>query len=198
MAASYAKQYADVVFPRSCQVLGRRLHPPTIGHLLLLWRVGSPLVRGGVMGAGSLALALFILSRPWHRAERGMNGWWGQKVRNAWARQLRRCGEFDRAAAQAMLVAWLGQSMTGPELWQPETKGEAKTISAHFLQATKVRLMQCFGMTREAALNTPLREALWDLACYAEDQGTAEWVKAEDAEAIDTLLARQAQAEVAT
>lgn len=196
--ASFAQKYAEAVYPDRAEVLGLRLEPPSIGHWLLLWRVKSPLVLGGggMMRAGSLALALYILSRPCGAAAAGLQTRRARLRMKLWGWQFRfLCRDLDRIKAQAEMVRWLERSWQRPEFWESEKKG--KTLTADILQSTKCRLMQCFGISRAEALAMPLREALWDLACHAEDQGVAEWIDDDDDAALDEVIAKAAAPEKA-
>jgi hypothetical protein len=191
---SFEDKYAAKVFPDRVRVLGVDLAPVTIGHGLLLHRIGSPLVTGGELGNGDLLLGLYVLSRGCREAASDLQTGRAAGVIRKWGRKLggafgwRRAGiEALAGGAKAALVEYVERSWEAPELWEEEA-GEGKALSAPMLQVLKVRVMSCLHQSEEGALNMGIGVARWDLACWGEDQGHCEWVSEEETEAIDTAL----------
>jgi hypothetical protein len=183
---TYARQYAGVIHPDRVTVFGRELVPVTIGHALLLTRIGSPFLVGGKIAAGQLVTAIYVLSRPAEVAARGLDAKRVQWVFKLWAFQLRHlCGALARLMAIHAIEEHLERGWQGPDMW--EGKEGSKQCNAPTLLVMKTRLMSAFGVSREQALSYPLREAIWDLAAWAEDKGV-DWVSQEDSDMIEEVL----------
>lgn len=178
--------YAQTVFPDEWRVLGLRLQTPRIGHALLLQRLGSPfaeLDRKGLdqVRCGDLALALIVLTRPWHRAERLLRCW-----RGAWL--MRWYGlVLSSLAAQVEvfdgLKAYLLSAWGGPRTWVRPVASTPKR--AESLQMLVSVLREKFGMTSADVQEMPICQALWDVCLYLERAGLIEIVDSGD----DELLA---------
>jgi hypothetical protein len=102
-----------------------------------------------------------------------------------WAWQLKRREPGVLIAAYAATLAHVEAAFQGPTLWE-SGEGESK-CSAPYLQTLKTRLMDCFAVSRDAALDYAIAEAIWDIAAFAEDHGRAEWVSADEADTIESL-----------
>jgi hypothetical protein len=183
--ASYAPQYSAVIFPDRTRVLGVRLLPLSVGQALLLWRIGSPFVAGGPFATGDIVSAIYVLSCPCNAAARGLQRRRTRWLLKLWAWQLRRRKADVLIAACTALSGHVARAFEGPTMWE-DGEGGAK-CSAPYLQTLKTRLMECFGMGRDAALDYAIQEAIWDIAASAEDHGRAEWVSAEEADTIESL-----------
>lgn len=178
----FAKTYSEVINPDSIHVIGQRLMPVTIGHGILLWRLGSPLMTGGDCPHGEIAMAVYVLSRPWQVAQRGLGKWRTRKLLQFWIWQIKHClTPQQKASAVASLNDAVDRAFAGPIMWE---SGGGKGCSAPYLQGLKVRLMSHLHQTREQALSYPIREAIWDIDCFAEDQGRVDWVSERDHQAI--------------
>jgi hypothetical protein len=175
-------RYSAVLFPDRPKILGLVLEAPQLGHLFLLWRRGRMPIRADV---GGLCEVLYILSRNWREAKRGINKRWIKWRFKLWAVQLLLvASEEQRAQLAERIAEYLDAAWEGPEFWEEPLDPEHRCASP-FLQVIKVRLMHLFHLTPEEALDYPLNEAIWDTACYAEDHGKAELVSDEMAGMID-------------
>jgi hypothetical protein len=165
-----------VLFPDRPRILGFKLEAPTLGHFFLLWRCGRMPIRAEI---GTLVTALYILSRPWSKARRGINSGWIKFRFKLWGLQLRLLtGIEGREIIAASIQDWLDHAWDGPEVWEAPVEEEQK-LSSSFLHVMKVRLMHLFHLTPERALDYSLREAIFDSTCWAEDHGRLEVVSSE-------------------
>lgn len=182
--ATLAPEYSRVRFPDRTEALGIPLRPLTIDHALLLWRIGSPFVASGPVGLGQIVTALYVLSRPCAIAANGLQQRRTDWLLKLWGWQIMaRTSPADRYVARSTIEQFIQDSFDGPDLWEAEAASEKK-CAAPFLQILKCRLQSCLGISRAEALSYPVREAIWDLACHAEDMGRVEWVSPEQVEFI--------------
>lgn len=184
---SRADEYAAAMLPDVWRVAGVRLHVPTLGHILLLQRLGLPAVASALaspLPAGTMALWLWVMSRPWDKATAGLRTWRGRWWVRVVAWQLRRRTDDDHLA---LVASYLSAAWSGPEIWEKEATG--RTLCAPLAQNLKLILMSRLGVSEKAALDTPVRVALWDAAALAESSGQAEWVDESIAAAIEAQQA---------
>jgi hypothetical protein len=172
---SFESRYSAVLFPDRPIVAGFKLEAPQLGHLFLLWRMGClPLKRE----VGKLVTALYILSRPWQQAAKGLQRRWIKARLKIWGVQFHLiCTAYQRKRIAEEIEDHLDNAWSGPELWEGDESGNS--LGAPFLQVLKCRLMHLFNISRDEALSYSLREAVWDVDCHMEDHGRVEFVSEE-------------------
>jgi hypothetical protein len=82
--------------PAPTTLLGLKLRPFALGHLILLHRVESAFAVGGLPSYDDLALAVFICSRPYADALAGFSDPDLPREMKRWARKLTHPGWFGR------------------------------------------------------------------------------------------------------
>lgn len=146
------------------------MHPMTLGHVLLIERVAPPFAPWRAteerIGSGSIMLFVAIVTRAWRAAAAVLErpSWvWRWKA----SRITRRVNGDPKAAAT--VEAYLKAQINVPEAirWQ---RDDLTPTGAEMSHALMVVLMQ-LGHTREQALATPLRLALWDQMVLQEQNG---------------------------
>lgn len=163
--------FASAIFPDRWACAGLPLHTHTLGHALLLQRLGSPFAgRPGnapaAGGFGQLVTALYICTRPWRRALRGVDSrvsrWW-----IAW--HMGRVAEHGEVTARAELHAYLSDAWPSVKWWTTPQAG-SRASGADYIHSllTGQRLT---GLSLDQALDVPLGVAIWDLAQRAEREG---------------------------
>lgn len=190
-----AAQHALAILPKRFTVLGQTLEPFTLGHALLLTRLGSPYApfgdpsapnahplpaeegRGEGKGTdqlaeriGDLVLAIWVCAQPWRHAEKHLASRRTRLLLRAWQWQLT-SHRLIRAAA--FFHAYLVESTRGPRTF---TKDTDNALRSPTLAVVRVMLANAFGLTPDEAMDVPLAAALWDLACYHELKGSVELV----------------------
>lgn len=179
-----AAQYASTVFPDGYTVLGVRLRPMTIGHALLLTRIGSPLApfaapAGRDPTLQDLVIALWVCSRPCSAAASGLQrsrtGWW-MRLRE-WSVRWAYWRRIDRALHG--WVAYMRACCSGPMLWVKQDSAPSKVP---ILQTLLLHRQHRMGESRAAAMETPVAVALWDLAAYAVGTGAVDLVDDDEQE----------------
>lgn len=196
--------YADAHWPPAVRVFGRRLAPITLGHLLLLRHVRSPFPMGEgrrVPGLGDALLAAWILSQPWRRAARRLNGramrlwigwvafWWQAKPPDLAARDAAlRAGLLNGALRRALALD------LASEVWRDS---QAPVATAPWLMSLKLHLMER-GRTEAEAMDTPPGVAIWECCGLADRRGqmrfATEAEKAAKARIVERELATAAAA----
>lgn len=153
-------QYAQAIWQDQWTVLGLRLMPLTIGHGLLLHRVGSPLVGSGTLAdvsLGDCCLAAWICSRP-HDQARLDRRWTAMRL--SWIGWMWSRGLWW--LQRARLAAYYHAAWQGPRIWTRD--GDNRKCATPTLMALKLSRMRELHATEAEAMATPIRLALWDLA----------------------------------
>lgn len=167
--------FARALLPDRHTAAGVRLRPLSLGHALLLQRLGSPLAARPLSGSqgqsgsdfGRLAQAVCLCSRPWRAAwalvDTRRERWW-----LAWhVRRFARAGEGFVAA----VLAWHAEAWPEIPLWR-DTSRTGKARGADLLHVLVLTERKHLGLSLEAALDVPLAAALWDHAAHWEDEGS--------------------------
>jgi hypothetical protein len=162
--------YASAILPDPCALCGVRLAPLTLGHMLLLHRVESPFVTGArYPGAGDLLLAIILCSQPWETSARQWAD--GQLPRRIRRLRLKAAITLRRSHTQAVQAfqAYIDEGTRGPETWT--NRDNPRTPGAPWLQSVALVQQIHLHKTESAAWATPVAQALWDQAAWAESQG---------------------------
>lgn len=159
-----------------------RLQPLSLGHALLLQRLGSPFAGPRVAdheraGRGDLALMLLTCGRPWQQAGRLVNQRRGEWLLWWIGLRLRSMGAIVRTTDA--LSAYVVHAWTGPRVWL-KVGGTAQE-PAEALTTVCGAMKGLMGLSHDEALSTPLRQALWDVCLYLQGQGVLEIVDSGDA-----------------
>ncbi len=172
-------------------MFGKRLTPLTLGHVLLLCRDGNALVTGAKSESmlWHLVRAIYVCSRDCRAAAEGLQRARTLVLLKLWKWQIAvRCTEAEIDQAINVISDWLDVSYSGPSVWQSEDS-KGRKLSAPFVQVLKVRLMSYFGCSPVEALGYPLREAIWDMSAWLEEESRVEWVSADEAAAVERAMA---------
>lgn len=149
-------------------MLGVRLRPLSLGHLILLHRYESAFVNGGLPSPTDLVMSVLICSRSYEDGldliESGQFKREAKKLEKA----LRLCG--DVKARCGWFCDYLEEGLDGPKLWTKESGGPS--LGAPPEQIVKVALMSKLGLSETEVLNRPFSLCLWDMATLAEMNGT--------------------------
>ena len=182
------------MFPDRWKVGGVLLDTHTLGHALLLQRLGNPYataVSGAVPQLGALVLATYICSRPAAIAARTMSGWWAKQwmVYHAivWGST-----HADRESEMRLYTA---------AAWHvPAFKPTSRPTGAHAAGADPLHVLWLhrrmhLGESEDQAMACPLLRARMDHLAWAEQQG-AIIILGDDLTPTETLLqAAEANAE---
>lgn len=175
-------KYAEAVFQGRERVAGARLLPMTVGHALLLQRLGSPFSPGDRPPAeiGDCALAIEILRRPYPRAVSAANSW---RIRPwLWLRWVMLSFRFQ--FYRWKLLSFVSNSWTLPEVWFNHA-GEYS--SGDPLRVIVNTLCAKLGRSAHDAMNTPLKQALWDVCEYWRQEGAIRFATPDEEELLAEL-----------
>jgi len=156
--------------PEPKTVLGTLLRPFSLGHHLLLEKLGSPYAAQPYADADAddLALAVFVCAAPYSETLRAIfrAEWTGEFKR--WAKSIRRWRRprFDHATEAAKFAEYLTDGYARPPVWRHETKN-AVQLSAPWECLLKVRLVQG-GFSEIEALEKYLPAAWYDYYTLSE------------------------------
>jgi len=149
------QQYAIAQAPGPGPTGGLKLRQAAVGHFMLLSRLESPLVSDPRnMKAGDLALALWVLGRPWRKAERNV----GNYTTRMWIRYDVRVFKDDANTYLSKLCDLLNYwkyHTTGLKCW--ERNGGKNTLPAVFSMQYALNQL---GYTASQSLDHPLKGAL--------------------------------------
>jgi len=170
--------YAATIWPDHSRLGRRRLQPLSLGHALLLQRLGLDTLRPLAQdpGAGTLGLYLAVLSRPWRRAAALVDSWRARWVL-AWL-ALRFVAPATRLVAGILLGRYLTAAWRGPKVW---TKNATAPTQDDPLRVLTCTLTQRLGYTPDAALDLSLERALWEACTYLAAEGHLEFYTSDDA-----------------
>jgi hypothetical protein len=163
------------------KIAGKWLDPLTLGHCLVLQRHGSPFVpthrprhqpnpRSGESDIlhGDILLAVYVCSRGWREAKRGLERWSGRiagfRLR-CWAQWRVGFREHDIVA----FSEWWRAQWDKPGIVIDDKKTGFRGATAVPILISTERLH--YGKTFEQALDTLVGEAFWDHALFHEDEG---------------------------
>jgi hypothetical protein len=168
--------YLAASLPDSVRVFGCKLKPVTLGHVLLLHRIESPLVCDGSIQFGDVYLAAEILKRNTADAKRAIEGeWLARWMRFTGPYLLTRFKPWEMQGA--IVDAHLASAFAQPTIWKKDngvTNNDPGGVP--WLLERKVLLMDWLHKTEAEALNTPLAEATWELTVAAEIRGNVKIV----------------------
>lgn len=168
-------EYSERLVEQRYKVHGYRLKSLCLGHVLLLERLGSPFADPTMIhqikpGRGDLILGLLICSRTYAKAKRLSESKWIliRLLIEGWWSTIRWPG-ITHLLPIADFKAYLSNAWAGPIVW-PESKS-GKPAGAPFFGQLKVILCTDFGKSEQEAMETKIKEVIWDAAIHAERTG---------------------------
>jgi hypothetical protein len=154
-------------------VLGLRLQPLTVGHALILSRLGSPFAVGGKVALPHLMEAVAVCSQPLSTATAALSSPWRPVFVWLWLRKIRR---MNLTQERERFSNWLTEQHGNVECWQEAGKEPVMPSAERMLAAVCSELHQ----SAEAALEFPVAAASRLLIAKAEMHGQAEPVSEAD------------------
>jgi len=164
------------------------LRPLSIGHALLLQRIGSPFAAAwqpGVRGqasVGDMLMMVLVCERPWQEAARMVSirrqvVWrlrrlqWAARWRNVrWAVELER------------LLRYVAAAWEGPKVWVKLSAD--REPGTDLLLSMLLAITKGCGRTWEEGMDTHVRQAIFEWSAQLEMQGALEVVSRQDADLI--------------
>jgi hypothetical protein len=152
------------------RVLGLTLREPvTLAHVLLLAELECPIITGGVVTIGDVALAAFVCAWPEPKSRRLLKSKWCPAAFSLWGRFWSPSQDAER------FMDWLKPQIEFPEMWAAEIKGRKTDLAAPWWIN---RLSQALdaGVAYQDALAMPLRTLSLIVAARLEASGAVEFV----------------------
>lgn len=164
------------------RVLRVRLHGPvTLGHVLLLDEIGSPVV-SGPFSIGDLALAVLVCSEPSAtQARKSLRSWWAKPLLSFWGRM---CGREDMTKDAEVFAQWFAEQCGGPaqNVVLKQGKAPPKPLAAPWYMNKLALAVGELGLSIAEAEALPLKRLNQITAALAEARGQAEFESAEERE----------------
>jgi hypothetical protein len=172
-------QLADILTAtaKPCPVvMGLRLLPYSVGHSLLLHRIGSPLVIGGEVSRADLMEAVMVCSQSVTESVKAMRSPLRKVVLWLWARRTRGLSfevEFNKWSE------WMAGQSTAPEILSKP--GKSRELAMPWPE----RMLACcleIGLSEATVLAMPIGDAERLVLARAETHGDVElWSPKEEA-----------------
>lgn len=172
--------YANSVWRCRHRVAGFNLWPLTLGHCLLLQKLGSPLVPTfrpahqpcprtdtgeQKLLLGDVLQACYVCSHDWRKGSKGINGWIALA-------SIRARANLYFSVADAVIeefIGWWTAQWDHPNLIVDSGNTGERGADAVAMLVACERL--AYSKTFELALDTLVSEAFWDFALYNEEAG---------------------------
>lgn len=178
--------YAWSVYHDRHRACGVDLLPMTLGHALLLQRLGSPFASarpgfGGdpakISGADML-LACLVCSRSAARAARIVNSHRG----SAWLKWKWLSRRFRMEADMQAFLRWYRAQWALPDFVATRQTSQGAPRGAEYLHQLVVFCCSHLGYSHAAAFEVPVVLAQYDYLCHLEGDGQIRIVESRDAE----------------
>lgn len=159
-------EFLKAIAPERFTILGQRLEVFSLGHAVILARLGLD----SLANPGELALAVVVCAGRADEAEETIRSRWLPWRLRLWRWRV---GRFDFAAKRKL---FLDYTRAHGELPTVLHRGDGSTLlpGAPFLWHVKVTLQSKLNYTPAEAFNAPLGRALWDYFTLWENEGEAE------------------------
>ena len=174
------RDYLAAALPEPFTILGQRLTPFSLGHLLLLRRFDNAfVVPGGKPTVDDLTFAVFVCSQSYEDAATALTDPELNEQIKAWAGHLE---PFDFPAKVTAFGQYLAVGSQGPDV---NDNGEThRQPGAPFIHRVRMVLQGRLNYSFNDAMNCPWGLALWDYFGFWETEGAVKLFSPEDAERI--------------
>lgn len=149
------EQFAEAVVPDTWRILGVRLQPFSLSHLLTLQRIGSPFVCGGHESPADLMTALYVCSRRSIGESMSKPGfrWKAKAWRALFLSFIRPDVFFTRAK---MFRDYVSEACKAPKHWLLPQESSIEITSPFALTLFRIGLAS--GYSKEEAMTVSIRE----------------------------------------
>lgn len=176
--------FQQAALPEPFKVLGKNLHPYTIGHDILLGLFES----GFAVGSRTpptfedLLISVWICSHSTYGSVFDAMCSPLTKIKlKAWGI---RCGLFDIGEAFQHFQKYITRNTLEPDYWVENPKSGGTPSGIPFSQFLKVTMRREFSMSEEEALNTPYCQAHFNYLTLLEGNGKIRFMADQEKEAI--------------
>jgi hypothetical protein len=186
-------EYLAGATPGRWQVLGVRLLPMTLGHAhVLASRTAWRPMQSCRVDAGILATTLYVCSRPWRIALRGVDGWRAQTYAlwcGAVARAQRASLEAKAEVVRDYLDAHSSVRRLAPPLRRGRERDGGRYLGTPFLARLRLFAAHRLHVPMGAEMDLPMADLVWLWAADAEERGILRLLNASE-ESFDEFCRR--------
>ena len=152
--------------PQAPVVLGVRLVPYTVGHAIVLQRLGSPFVMGGEIQPENLVEAVTVCSQSPLESIRSIKSRWSGLMLWLWGKRIQ---QMDLIAECDKFQLWLKEQSTAPEVLM-ESGSKSKRPAMPWPERVLVGCLN-IGIAPDDAIQMPLGDAERLILAHAEMMG---------------------------
>ena len=146
-------------------VLGLRMRPATVGHMVILSRLGNPLAKAGPLTVEELTEAAFLLSDDWREIAERLARPFPKLEFKLWAWFKLRKADWNGSAAA--LTKWVWDREGELAVLRSSSSDPLEAAGPERLLLSLVHI----GLTADEALDLPLIDAERLVLTWAEAQG---------------------------
>lgn len=159
-----SRDYLDAVISKPFRVMGMALKPFSVGHVLLLEYINSPVARGADMSIEDLANAIMICSMTF---EQNIESWKSKGLRYSKRIWGERVGMPDMEKVTECYKEYLDYYMRWPNIDNDDCHGKAGSPGP----ALMIDVLMDIGYSESEALNMPYNRAAWCVCARQERIG---------------------------
>ena len=152
--------------PQAPVVLGVRLVPYTVGHAIVLQRLGSPFVMGGEIQPENLVEAVTVCSQSPLESIRSIKSAWNGLMLWLWGKRIQR---MNLLVESDKFQLWLKEQSTAPEVLM-ESGSKSKRTAMPWPERVLVGCLN-IGIAPDDAIQMPLGDAERLILAHAEMMG---------------------------
>lgn len=185
--------YANALFPDRRWSCGVELLPMSLGHALLLQRIGNPFAEqrpdfaDGAIVYADILVSVGVCSRPWRRAHRWVNSRSGA----FWVKWKWVTRKFRVREDVGSFMDWHADQWIAPDF--VATKGGGQSPGTELLHSLVKFCCATLGCSHNEAMDVTLPVALYDFIAEQAESGTVRIT-----ESTDEMLVRMAEKHRAT
>ena len=168
-------------------VLGFVLRGPlTLGHVLLMDEMNSPIARGEQFEIGDLALAAFLCAQPADESRNDIRKWWARPFM-AW--RGRQTAKLDFTAEAERFSEWFTAQCGGPTIDTGDEKmaKRSKPVSAPWYIGKLALAVGELGMSVKDATDMPVKRLNQLVGALLESRGDVTFVTERLANALEQV-----------
>jgi len=183
--------FYEAAIPEPVRLLGQDLRPLSIGHLMLLKRIGSPFVcpGDGPILIGDLAVAVFICCQTYEEGLDAIRGGDIAKTMARWGKQLKNVKGDELQRRFEMFREYMDAAFVSPS-YSVSSRVKGGSVNMPLEQVIKCVLLMKTTLTESEILNRPFSLCQWDYVTLCAIEGNIEVLMPEDADNIRAALSK--------
>jgi hypothetical protein len=170
------RDFLEAAIPDRFVILGQRLRPFALGHLMLLRRLGNGFVTAEDASVDDLLQGVFLCCQTFEEGWEALQDPKLPKLIRKWGRKL---GPFNIALKIQEFARYIELGSTYPGLHDPDDDSD-RMPGAPYIQRVRVVLQSKLGASLSEALNYPWGLAQHDYYCFWELEERARIMNADE------------------